>query len=154
MHVLLHDEALLAKLRSLKHYFFLSHSSFIVHFLDAAHAELRKPARGASLDRLQGLLDVALQIDSGGRVMEGEDPLFKEDLKVKLAERGIYDFLIKVLSENGKITMGGSEEGEYNEPEAGNEGGKKDREKEERDKKSLTGAVPLCMLPNFTERNI
>ena len=110
-----------------------------MHFLDAAHVELRKPARGASLDRLQGLLDVALQIDSGGRVLDGEDSSFKEDIKVKMADRGIYDFLLKVLSENGKITMGGTDEGDVNEPEALSEGGKKDREKEEKDRKSLTG---------------
>src|SRR6266436_5354843 len=42
LQLLLKDQQLIPRLRSLKHYFFLSQSSFLTHLLDLAHLELRK----------------------------------------------------------------------------------------------------------------
>ncbi|KAF7968072.1 hypothetical protein HWV62_32061 [Athelia sp. TMB] len=92
---LLFSQSLIPRLRSLKHYFFLSQSSFLTHLLDLAHGELRKSARAASLVKLQSLLYLAL----GG---EGEG-LFREDVKVSMAGSGLYEWLLKVVSVSGVI---------------------------------------------------
>ncbi|PPR05252.1 hypothetical protein CVT24_008278, partial [Panaeolus cyanescens] len=60
LQLLLKDQQLIPRLRSLKRYFFLSQSSFLTHFLDLASTELRKTAKSASVVKLQSLLDVVL----------------------------------------------------------------------------------------------
>ena len=124
---MLEDQQLVPRLRSLKHYFFLSQSSFLTHFLDLAHSELRKPAKAASIVKLQSLLDLALNSGSF-------DPLahFRDDVKVTMANSGLYDWLLKVVSVSGAI---GGEGEELAGVDAVDEGGK-DREK---DKKQLQG---------------
>jgi len=136
---LLEDQQLVPRLRSLKHYFFLSQSSFLTHFLDLAHSELRKPAKSASIVKLQSLLDLALNSGSF-------DPLahYREDVKVMMATSGLYDWLLKVVSVSGVI---GGEGEELAGAAAGvdivDEGGK-DKEKE---KKQLQGiSFPILFL--------
>ena len=101
--LLLRDQQLIPRLRSLKRYFFLSQSSFLTHLLDLAHTELRKSSRSTSLVKLQSLLDLALNTDA-----QGEDAMFREDVKVTVATSGLYDWLLKVVSVSGVI--GGGEE--------------------------------------------
>jgi gamma-tubulin complex component 2 len=110
--------------------------------LDLAHTELRKAAKSASIVKLQSLLDLALNTD-----VSGEDLLFREDVKVILAESGLYEFLLKIVSVNGVI---GGEEGDA---EGGHvhEEHKKEKEKEKDEKKSMLGNpllfyVPKCWL--------
>ncbi|CAL1710645.1 unnamed protein product [Somion occarium] len=98
LRLLLREQQLIPRLRSLKRYFFLSQSSFLTHFLDLSHTELRKPAKGASLVKLQSLLDLALNTDA-----QGEDALFREDVKVTMAGSSLYEWLDKVLRENGNF---------------------------------------------------
>ncbi|KIY61518.1 hypothetical protein CYLTODRAFT_384578 [Cylindrobasidium torrendii FP15055 ss-10] len=95
--LLLKDQMLIPRLRSLRRYFFLSHSSFLTHFLDLAHSELRKSAKSASIVKLQSLLELSL---NGGEEDAGN---FKEDLKVTMARDGLYDWLMKVVGENGQL---------------------------------------------------
>jgi gamma-tubulin complex component 2 len=45
----------------MKHWFFLDQSDFLTNFLDLATSELRKPAKAASLVKLQSLLDLAVR---------------------------------------------------------------------------------------------
>ena len=119
--MLLKDQQLIPRLRSLKRYFFLSQSSFLTHLLDLASTELRKSSKSASTARLQNLLDLALNTDS-----LGEDQ-FKEDIKITVADTGLYDFLLKVVTVSGVVKpeeTGGMEE----EPK-----------KEKDDKKSMQG---------------
>src|SRR4051812_41124240 len=59
LQLLMNDQALIPRLRSLKRYFFLSQSSFLTHFMDLAASELRKPSKGISTVKLQSLLDLA-----------------------------------------------------------------------------------------------
>ena len=137
--LLLEDQQLVPRLRSLKHYFFLSQSSFLTHFLDLAHSELRKPAKSASIVKLQSFLDLALNSGSF-------DPLahYREDVKVTMANSGLYDWLLKVVSVSGAIGGEGDEfAGAAAGAEAVDEGGK-DKEKE---KKQLQGtSLPtLCL---------
>lgn len=106
LQLLLRDQQLIPRLRSLKHYFFLSQSSFLTHLLDLAHGELRKSAKAASLVKLQSLLDLALTSDGcsgGGGSERADDGLFREDVKVGMAGSGLYEWLLKVVSVSGVI---------------------------------------------------
>jgi gamma-tubulin complex component 2 len=73
LRLLLGEWQLVARLRSLKHYFLLDQGDFFVHFMDIAHDELQKPAEQIAVSRLQSLLEVCLR----GR--NNNDP-FQEDL--------------------------------------------------------------------------
>jgi gamma-tubulin complex component 2 len=131
--------------RSLKQYFFLSQSSFLTHFLDLSQTELKKPAKGASLSKLQSLLDISLTEVGFG---------FREDVKVVLASTNLYDWLFKVLSVSG--TLPGPEETEggawpavgFEEVERKTKSVDKEKEKaKEKEKDRLAGSFLLsCAL--------
>ena len=132
--LLLEDQQLIPRLRSFKRYFFLSQSSFLTHLLDLSHTELRKSVKSASVNKLQNLLDLALNTDS-----HGEDMLFREDVKVTMAGSGLYEWLLKVIRVSGVI---GGEDGEAGDAAAMDESKKskeKEREKEKDDKKTMLG---------------
>lgn len=126
LQLLLRDQQLIPRLRSLKRYFFLSQSSFLTHMLDLSSTELRKASKSASIVKLQSLLDLALNTDASG-----EDVLFREDVKVTMADSGLYAFLIKVVSVSGVI---GGDERDH---ETGHDAGEQKKEKE--DKKPMLG---------------
>lgn len=135
--LLLRDQQLIPRLRSLKRYFFLSQSSFLTHLLDLAHTELRKSSRSTSLVKLQSLLDLALNTDA-----QGEDAMFREDVKVTVATSGLYDWLLKVVSVSGVI--GGAEEaGDGADGNAHSHGHSKKKGEEE---KTLLGAFRFHIL--------
>ena len=142
VHVLLHDQKLLPRLRSLKHYFFLSQSAFLTTFLDAAHNELRKPPRSANKSRLQSLLDVSLNGENCPRFSDKgdsskEEETYREDVKVDMASTGLYEWLMKIVSVSGVI---GDES-------SGARGDKdKDKEKDEKDKSGKLQASDVLML--------
>jgi len=124
LQLLLKDQQLIPRLRSLKRYFFLSQSSFLTHLLDLASTELRKSSKSASSAKLQSLLDVALNNDAGA------DDIYREDLKVTMADSGLYDFLLKVVTVSGVVKA-----------EEGN--GEEEAKKEKEEKKSMQGMVLL-----------
>ncbi|KAG5636486.1 hypothetical protein H0H81_007852 [Sphagnurus paluster] len=130
LQLLLRDQQLIPRLRSLKRYFFLSQSSFITHLLDLSSTELRKPSKAASIVKLQSLLDLALNTDASG-----EDLLYREDVKVTMAESGLYEFLLKVVSVSGVI---GGEEGGDDTPQH-------KKEKERDDKKAMLAIDALAL---------
>lgn len=68
--------------------------------------------------KLQSLLDLALNTDA-----QGEDAMFREDVKVTVATSGLYEWLLKVVSVSGVI--GGGEEGEGTDGNAHSHGKKK-----------------------------
>lgn len=125
LQLLLKDQQLIRRLRSLKHYFFLSQSSFLTHLLDLSANELRKSHKSASVVKLQSLLDLALNADT-----QGEDTLFREDIKVTMAESGLYDFLLKVVTVSGVLKA--------------EEGGEEEIRKEKEEKKAMSGLLNLC----------
>ncbi|KAG8936682.1 hypothetical protein FRC02_000140 [Tulasnella sp. 418] len=98
LELLVKDQQLIPRLRSLRFYYFLTRSAFISAFFENARAELTKTAfRGASLSRLQSLFDLALV---------GSDDMnaaFRGDVRLSLAKVGLYDFLQKVLSVDGGL---------------------------------------------------
>lgn len=92
---------------------------------------MRKASRSASIVKLQSLLDLALNTDA-----HGEDTLYREDVKVMMAESGLYDFLLKVVNVQG---IGGRGE------EGGEDGHVHEEPKKEKDeRKSMLGEFFLC----------
>lgn len=89
--------ALPARLRSLKHYFFLDRSDFFSYFLELAGPELGKPAKKVNVGKLQSLLDLALRQPGS---IAASDP-FKEDVKVQMNEVGLTKWLMRVVSVSG-----------------------------------------------------
>ncbi|TIB63325.1 hypothetical protein E3P78_01890 [Wallemia ichthyophaga] len=97
--LLLEDEGLVSRLRSLKHYFFLADSDFFVHFLDQSYNELRKPAKNANLVKLQSLLDLTLRNPASPSF---NDP-YKEDIKVTMSREPLYQWLLTVVNVSGAL---------------------------------------------------
>lgn len=139
LNMLLRDQQLLPRLRSLKRFFFMSQSFFVTHLLDQAQGELRKSSKSASVLKLQSLLDLALNTD-----LHGEDTMFREDVKVKMATNGLYDWLLKIINEKGEIG-GEVGEGGITDSAHGVEGRKN------KDEKPLMGEflrlIPWCPRP-------
>jgi gamma-tubulin complex component 2 len=97
LNLLLTTHALPARLRSLKHYFFLDRSDFFAYFLELSTSELKKPARDVNLGKLQSLLDIVLRQPGS---VAAEDP-YKEDVKVIMHETPLTDWLMKIVSVTG-----------------------------------------------------
>ncbi|KAF2154739.1 hypothetical protein K461DRAFT_222918 [Myriangium duriaei CBS 260.36] len=102
--LLITTHALPARLRSLKHYFFLDRSDFFSYFLELSNSELKKPAKAANIGKLQSLLDIVLRQPGS---VAAEDP-FKEDVKVVMSDIGLTGWLMQVVSVKGLDADGGS----------------------------------------------
>jgi gamma-tubulin complex component 2 len=76
--------------RSLKHYFLLDQSDFMVHFMDLAEDEIQKNYKDIRLNKLESLLEISLRITSAN-----SDP-FKDDLKVKLCNSDLISMVKKI----------------------------------------------------------
>ncbi len=110
MQLLLTSHGLPARLRSLKHYFFLDPSDYFSYFLELGTSELRKPVKSVNTGKLQSLLDLVLR-QPGSAV--SLDP-FKEDVKVEMNEITLIKSLQRV------VNITGIEQGETLQPVAAN----------------------------------
>jgi len=97
MTLLLTTHTLPARLRSLKHYFFLDRSDFFTYFLELSASELRKPAKSVNASKLQSLLEIVLRQPGS---VAAEDP-FKEDVKVTMSDTGLTGWLMRVVNVQG-----------------------------------------------------
>lgn len=97
MQLLLTSHALPARLRSLKHYFFLDPSDYFSYFLELGASELRKPVKSVNTGKLQSLLDLVLR--QPGSIVS-LDP-FKEDVKVEMNEITLTKSLQRVVNITG-----------------------------------------------------
>lgn len=97
MHLLLTTHHLPARLRSLKHYFFLDRSDFFTYFLELSSSELRKSAKNVNAGKLQSLLDIVLRQPGS---VAAEDP-YKEDVKVTMSDTGLTGWLMRVVNVQG-----------------------------------------------------
>ncbi|KAL2159851.1 hypothetical protein VTH06DRAFT_1984 [Thermothelomyces fergusii] len=111
MRLLLTAHDLPARLRSLKHYFFLDPSDYFSYFLELGASELRKPVKSVNTAKLQSLLDLVLR--QPGSVVS-LDP-FKEDVKVEMNEITLTKSLQRV------VNITGIEQGETLQPLASNQ---------------------------------
>ncbi|KAI9774611.1 MAG: hypothetical protein M1840_002860 [Geoglossum simile] len=97
LNLLLTTYALPARLRSLKHYFFLDRSDFFSYFLELGASELKKPVKLVNVGKLQSLLDIVLRQPGS---VAAQDP-FKEDVKVQMNESGLTKWLMRVVNVAG-----------------------------------------------------
>lgn len=97
LNLLLTTHQLPARLRSLKHYFFLDRSDFFTYFLEMSELELKKPAKHVNVGKLQSLLDLATRHAGSVAV---EDP-YKEDIKVQINDTGLTNWLMKIVNVQG-----------------------------------------------------
>ena len=97
LNLLLTTHALPARLRSMKHYFFLDSSDFFSYFLYLSNSELKKNAREVNVGKLQSLLDLVLRQPGS---VAAEDP-FKEDIKIHMNDQRLKKFLITVVNVRG-----------------------------------------------------
>jgi gamma-tubulin complex component 2 len=97
LNLLLTTHALPARLRSLKHYFFLDRSDFFSYFLELGASELRKPVKSVNTSKLQSLLDLVLRQPGS---VAAQDP-FKEDIKVEMNEISLTKSLTRVVNISG-----------------------------------------------------
>ena len=95
--LLLTKNSLRSRLRSLKHYFFLDRAEFFLYFLELSTSELRKPHKSVNVGKLQSLLDLVLRQPGS---IAAADP-FKEDVKVKMNETGLTQWLMKIVQVQG-----------------------------------------------------
>ena len=95
--LLVTTHALPARLRSMKHYFFLDRSDFFTYFLDLSASELKKPYRDVNVSKLQSLLDLVLRQPGS---IAAQDP-FKEDVKVQMNDVALTKFLMGVVNVRG-----------------------------------------------------
>lgn len=78
LNLIIEEQQLVNRLKSIKHYFFLDHGDFFVHFMDSAEEELEKHINSVSREKLESLLDLSLRTSS-----TNSDP-FKDDLSCEL----------------------------------------------------------------------
>ena len=90
--LLLNDNALMARLKSVKHYFLLDQGDFIVQFMDMADSELKKPKEEIKISRLESLLELAVRSSTANI-----DP-YKDDLMVSLLPYDLITQLFRVLT--------------------------------------------------------
>lgn len=95
--LLITTHALPARLRSLKHYFFLDRSDFFSYFLELGATELRKPVKNVNTSKLQSLLDLVMRQPGS---VAAQDP-FKEDIKVEMNEISLTNSLTRVVNISG-----------------------------------------------------
>ena len=95
--LLLTKNSLRSRLRSLKHYFFLDRAEFFLYFLELSNSELKKPHKSVNTGKLQSLLDLVLR--QPGSIAAAEP--FKEDVKVKMNEIGLTQWLMKIVNVQG-----------------------------------------------------
>ncbi|ORY63084.1 Spc98 family-domain-containing protein [Pseudomassariella vexata] len=97
MKLLLTTHALPARLRSLKHYFFLDPSDYFTYFLELGASELRKAVKEVNTVKLQSLLDIVLR--QPGTIVS-LDP-FKEDVYIEMNEVSLIKMLQRVVNITG-----------------------------------------------------
>ncbi|XP_065054316.1 gamma-tubulin complex component 2-like isoform X2 [Rhopilema esculentum] len=90
--LLMTEKKLMARLRSIKHYFLLDQGDFFVCFMDLAEDEMRKNADDIVHSRLEALLELALRTSAAVN-----DP-FKDDLRCNLLPYDLITQLFRILS--------------------------------------------------------
>lgn len=94
---LMEEKELVARLRSIKHYFLMDQGDFFVHFMDLTEEELKKSVEDIIPSRLEALLELALRMSTANT-----DP-FKDDLKVDLMSHDLITQLLRVLAIETKL---------------------------------------------------
>ncbi|KAJ3162107.1 Gamma-tubulin complex component 2 [Geranomyces michiganensis] len=100
------DHHLMERLRSVKHYFLLDQSDFLVHFLDVANEHLLKPAQDVGVEQVKSLLELVLRDPAAS---PGTNK-YKDDIEAELSTSPLVPRLMKELEKNagrGSISKSG-----------------------------------------------
>lgn len=132
--LLLEQQNIVDRLRSLKHYFFFSQSDFLLTFLEQAERELKKriqphKTRETTHLRLQTHLGMVLASSSSAPY----DDLYKEDIKIDISEGTVYEELKRINETRGDIEAAKAFAAELKGKE------KEKRKEEEREKTTVHG---------------
>ena len=92
LEVLIHENDLMGRLRSVKSYFLLAQGDFMVQFLNLCEVELNKNMYDIVIHRLASLLEVALRMSTAD-----SDP-YKDDLKLELLPYDLQFQMFRILS--------------------------------------------------------
>ncbi|KAH9500248.1 Gamma-tubulin complex component 2 [Bulinus truncatus] len=94
--LLMEEKQLLARLKSIKHYFLLDKGDFIVQFMDMTEVEMRQHIDDILPSRLESLLELALRTSTAN-----VDP-FKDDLRVELLPFDLTSHLLQIITIDSK----------------------------------------------------
>ncbi|KAI0919489.1 hypothetical protein AcV5_001541 [Taiwanofungus camphoratus] len=142
LQLLTENQSLIRQLRTIKKHLLLADSTYINHFLDLSYFDLRKSSHTVSVRKLQSLLDIALYADTSGSREELDDTnarVLGGDLKVTMADSGLYEWLLKVVSVNSLVVA------KVPGPSEGARQKEKEREKEGDDKRPLLAIDALTL---------
>ncbi|XP_060820423.1 gamma-tubulin complex component 2-like isoform X2 [Bombus pascuorum] len=92
LEVLIHENDLMGRLRSVKNYFLLAQGDFVVQFMNLCETELNKNMYDIVIHRLASLLEVALRMSTAD-----SDP-YKDDLKPELLPYDLQFQMFRILS--------------------------------------------------------
>jgi gamma-tubulin complex component 2 len=99
LQLILGEHQLVNRLKSIKHYFFLDHGDFFVHFMDSAQEELEKHHENVSKEKLESLLDLSLRTSSTN------SDSFKDDLSCELHTYTLMEQLYAIQISMGNQTI-------------------------------------------------
>ncbi|XP_005091505.1 gamma-tubulin complex component 2 [Aplysia californica] len=94
--LLIEEKELMARLRSIKHYFLLDKGDFIVQFMDWTEDEMKQHIDDIHPSRLESLLELTLRTSTAN-----VDP-FKDDLRVDLLPFDLTSQLLQILAIDSK----------------------------------------------------
>ncbi|XP_046488183.1 gamma-tubulin complex component 2 isoform X1 [Neodiprion pinetum] len=92
LEVLIHENDLMGRLRSVKNYFLLAQGDFVVQFMNLCEGELAKNMYDIVIHRLASLLELALRMSTADC-----DP-YKDDLKPELLPHDLQFQMFRILS--------------------------------------------------------
>ncbi|KAK3585541.1 hypothetical protein CHS0354_022952 [Potamilus streckersoni] len=90
--LLMEEKDLMARIKSVKHYFLLDKGDFIVQFMDMTEEEMKEGIENIVVNRLESLLELALRTSTANI-----DP-YKDDLRVNLLPYDLITMMFKILS--------------------------------------------------------
>ncbi|XP_064605100.1 gamma-tubulin complex component 2-like [Liolophura sinensis] len=97
LQLLMEEKQLIARIKSIKHYFLLDKGDFIVQFMDMTEEEMKQNIDDILPTRLESLLELALRTSTAN-----VDP-FKDDLKVDLLPYDLITQMFKILTIETKL---------------------------------------------------
>ena len=102
--LLLGDQHILERLRSLRHFFFFSESDFLSSFLEqSGHELVKKVSPSKTRETVQQRLQTHLGAVLGSSSTVGFEDPYREDVRIVLASEGAYDQLKRIAETKGGI---------------------------------------------------
>ncbi|KAN0061541.1 gamma tubulin complex Spc97/GCP2 subunit Alp4 [Thecaphora frezii] len=104
LRLLMQDQDIVQRLRSVKHFMFYSESDFLMSFLEQAAHELRKTVNPQKIrETTQVRLQTHLGAVLGSSSTVGFHDPYREDIRVELASEGAYEQLKRIADIKGGI---------------------------------------------------